>query len=69
MSLMVIASTEGTSSVQNEDVDLLQLAKAASLQRSKAGLRDRAILTQLDAIMDPQRLEKSIETIVSGFPG
>ncbi|MEC8049346.1 MAG: hypothetical protein VX210_01040 [Myxococcota bacterium] len=65
MSLMVIASTEGASDVQNEDIDLLQLAKSASLQRSKAGVRDRAILTQLDAIMDPQRLEKSIETIDS----
>ena len=63
MSLMVIASTEGSSDVENDDIDLLQLAKSASLQRSKSGLRDRAILTQLDAIMDPQRLEKSIETI------
>ena len=65
MSLMVIASTQGPLRLENEEVDLLQLAKAASLQRSKAEERARAILTQLDAIMDPQRLEKSIETIES----
>ena len=67
---MVIASTEGASDVQNEDIDLLQLAKSASLQRSKAGVRDRAILTQLDAIMDPQRLEKIDRNYrLLAFPG
>jgi hypothetical protein len=65
MSLMVIASTDGPVALEDNDVDLLQLAKSASLQRSTPSSRDRAILTQLDAIMDPQRLEKSIETIES----
>ena len=36
MSLMVIASTEGTSSVQNEDVDLLQLAKSSVASEVKS---------------------------------
>lgn len=65
MSLMVIASTESPNDLGDSDLDLLQLAKSASLQRSNSTSRDRAILTQLDAIMDPQRLEKSIETIQS----
>ena len=65
MSLMVIASTTGPESVVDTEIDLLQLAKSASLQRSNPESRARAILTQLDAIMDPQRLEKSIETIES----
>ena len=65
MSLMVIASTDSSVETVDSEVDLLQLAKAASLQRSNPDSRARAILTQLDAIMDPQRLEKSIETIES----
>ena len=65
MSCMVIASTNGPEDHDSNDIDLMQLAKSASLQRSQPQHQARAILTQLDAIMDPQRLEKSLETIES----
>ena len=65
MSCMVIASTDATENDDFNDIDIMQLAKSASLQRSQLESRTRAILTQLDAIMDPQRLEKSLESIES----